>query len=292
MDLVMRWGEWTLLLENKVLSASITGNQLNRYYGYMLGALSRTSVGDSDPAKSDIPDGKRICVIYLTPSKGTGGSEYESLRLTRETDCKVHLSWGDLLEDIRASFPEGQSNDPYGRLIRDSCRLVEELVKRKEPKTPDTPNRIAMKDFIKMVAEKVRAMMRDLEPPKLTSWRDPQGDELYGYIGGDGGNVFLRIFDKGTEMADPKKVRLYARISFKIAGKALSRKKAGFLSLRPSDCQELLGTTNLRIDEDRCEAVCEDTWAGAMPYLADQIATLVCRYLLTFRPFMSTTAQS
>ena len=42
-DLIVVWKPWTILIENKVTTASITGGQLNNYYSVVLKELKRNS---------------------------------------------------------------------------------------------------------------------------------------------------------------------------------------------------------------------------------------------------------
>ena len=42
-DLIVVWKPWTILIENKVTTASITGGQLNDYYSVVLKELKRNS---------------------------------------------------------------------------------------------------------------------------------------------------------------------------------------------------------------------------------------------------------
>src|SRR5262245_47391914 len=62
MDLVIVWQDWVIVLENKVQAASITRNQLNRYYRVALKTMQAGEFLDDAQLA-----GKRLGILYLTP---------------------------------------------------------------------------------------------------------------------------------------------------------------------------------------------------------------------------------
>ena len=80
-DLVMVWGEWILLVENKVAAASITRGQLVRYYQDTLAAMEQGIFLKSEDMEPEDIRNKRICIVYLTPTRKMGTAEFKSTKL-------------------------------------------------------------------------------------------------------------------------------------------------------------------------------------------------------------------
>lgn len=285
-DLVMAWGEWILLLENKVAAASITRNQLKKEYHVALKEMERGTLLNLEDCRN-----KRICVIYLTPTDSTGTVEFNSLELHSERrDAKVHLSWKAVLDDLRQAFPEGTSDDLLGAFIRGGCQLTEQiLANHLARKTEETLEREAIKTFMRLVRGKINEMLRFDQTLKLTDWRDPRRDEVYGHIGGDYGNVYLDVLADGTDLMDAEHSRVRGTVSFKVAGKATKARQDEFCSFPLENWTRILGCNpddQATLDCNRCELYVERDWEGQAAELADQLAALFCRFLLVFRPFM------
>ena len=136
-DLIAKWGEWTILIENKVAGASIRPGQLASYYKDVCQRK------DSGELATDNLAGKNICMVFLTPAQNTGQSEFGSLKVDEARgDKKVLLSWGDILDDIGKAFRDDSPVDPYVSLIRPGMVLTKELVSRpRGPKYVNTPER-------------------------------------------------------------------------------------------------------------------------------------------------------
>jgi hypothetical protein len=285
-DLVMAWGEWILLLENKVAAASITRNQLKKEYRIALTELERGKVlGVTNCQRM------RICVIYLTPTDSSGCVEFDSLELSsKRSDAKVHLSWKDVLDDLRQAFPDEDSNDLLRAFIQGGCQLTETILsERSKPAITESLERGEMKKFMKSVRRRIVNMLGFEPTLKLTDWRDPGRDELYGHIGGDLGNVYLNVYADGTDLLNNEQTRVHGRISFKVAGKAPMTRLDDFRSYPLETWARILGFNSddqVTLDIDRCEFSVERDWEGQSIELAEQLASLVCRFMLVFRTFM------
>lgn len=90
-DIVIRTGEWFVLVENKILATSKTDGQLKLQYEGFIKTLK----------DKELLDGKRILVLYIVPGAGSGDdwtispdffSELETVPL-RSGDFKALVSW-------------------------------------------------------------------------------------------------------------------------------------------------------------------------------------------------------
>jgi hypothetical protein len=90
-DIVIRCGDWFVLVENKILSTSKTNGQLKTQYEGFIKTLQ----------DKNLLDGKRILVLYVVPGAGTGDewtvspdffAELETVQL-RTGDFKALVSW-------------------------------------------------------------------------------------------------------------------------------------------------------------------------------------------------------
>ena len=128
-----------------------------------------------------------------------------------------------------------------------------------------------------------------LEPAlQLFRWKDLQRDELYGRIGGNTGNVYLDIFPEETDLSDDCNGVLCASIGLGVRHKWRKAYRDEFGSFPTEYWSGMLGMAGKapEVDNQRCTIFFEDRWTGELPELMDEIATLFCRFLATFRPFM------
>jgi hypothetical protein len=285
----MVWGEWVFLIENKVADASITRNQLNKYYRAILKSMDRgTFLPMHECGK------KRVCVIYLTPKETSGVTEFASLELeSARQDKKVHLSWNAILDDLKQSFVERDTTDSFGILIRHASELTQDILTERgknERKTVLTPERSATRDFLRDARKAIDETMRFIRSPlyKLTDWNAPNLDEIYGNIASDFGNVYFTVFPNNTTLVDRDDARVNGSIAFKIAGKAPKSRQEMLHSVAPNHWAPVLGIPHdsLRIDEGNSRLVFEHVWQGKYIDVLDQVTSLFCRFLLAFRPFM------
>lgn len=284
LDLVMAWDEWILLLENKVGAASITRNQWKTEYRIALKELERGKLLDLEDCRN-----KRICVVYLTPTESSGCVEFDSLGLNSErSDAKVHLSWENVLEDLRQSFPD-DTDDLLSAFIRGGCELTEAiLANRRKPVVKESLEREAMKLFVKEIRGKIRDMIRFDPTLELNDWHG-KTEEVFGHIGGDHGNVYLNVYTDGTSLLGQEQAKVRVSVSFKVAGKAPKVRRDEFCSIPLENWTRILGSDpadQATLDCNRCKFYVERDWEGQAAELADQLAALFCRFLLVFRPFM------
>ncbi len=290
-DLLMLWGDWVLLIENKVAAASITRGQLSRYYRSAVQEMERGMFLASEGVEPEDARRKRICVVYLTPTKNTGTEEFTSTMLEPDrTDAKVHLSWEDVLEVLRDCFPGSSPSDALGRLVQDGCRLTEDILRqRSKPVIEETDQRVKMKAFLTDVRDAVETMLAFQPNVRLRIWRDRNVDQLYGNIGGGNGNVYFTILaDRTPDFSNLDNVVLQGSVSFSVAGKAIRKRREDFCAVRATDCGAFFGLNpdNLKIDEERCSVMLENVWRGTHAELVEEIASLFCRFLLFFKPLM------
>lgn len=288
MDLVMVWDKWAIILENKISSASVTRHQLQRYYDSSLARVSRGSFLKGEDSRVE-----NICLIYLTPTQDTGTIEFDSLQVNHTRgDVKVHLSWSDILVDIDAVLHVADSSDPYVALLRDGRDVTRKLIKanvERGPKVQETEERKQMKLFISEVEQLIRDMMVFELDLRLSIWRDIGVDELYGNIHGRNGNVFLDLWEEGTNLLNGDQATIHASFVLKVANKAPKVYKTQFLSYPPEHWSAILGVNSyqLTVDKTRHTVKNDIEWTGNRDDLIRQTAALFCRGLTAFRPFMA-----
>ena len=286
-DIVMIWGDWIVVLENKISAASITRHQLQKYYNSITGKISKGGFLGEKQAQ-----GKHICIIYLTPTQGIGLTEYESLKLNEERqDAKIHLSWQVLLHDIEEIFRKEPATDPYVKLVRDGIELTSQLLKentKREPKIKETQKRIRMKSFVLEVEQLIRGIMQPEPTLQLNLWRDKQLDQLYGNLDGKNTNIYFNLWEEGTSIPKKGTLKLQATFSATVAGKAPRSYKVKFDEFAASYWSTMLalGSDAVAVDKQKHTAYVEVTWSGERSQRVQDAAALFCRFLITFRPFM------
>lgn len=288
MDIVMIWDDWIVVLENKVSAASITRYQLHKYYKLITEKISKGGFLSIKPAHSN-----HICIVYLTPTQGIGVTEFNSLNLNEERqDAKIHLSWEVLLHDIEEIFRKEPVTDPYVKLVHDGIELTRQLLNRnkeREPTVPETEIRIEMKSFIDKVEQRIRVIMQ-LDPTlQLSLWRDIRADQLYGNVSGKNTNVYFDLCEEGTSIPEEGTLQLRMGFSGKVANKAPREYKRKFNEYPASYWSAMLALDKdaLVVDTQKYSASVEVNWSGERSQLIQDAAALFCRFLITFRPFMS-----
>jgi hypothetical protein len=285
-DLVMTWGNWILLIENKVLSASVTPNQLSRYYRVSLQEL----VADRFLGDKSLRD-HRIGVVYLTPTANVGGAEFESLLLAVDrADRKLHLAWPQLVADWNDVLANENEPSAFALLARDAVRRATDiLAKDRTKKTVETPHRIAAKKFLDELQTRVLEVMRPMGAVKLSRWKDPRVDQLYGWLGGEWGNVYLDVVEDGSDLSAHSSVAR-VRLSFWVAAKAAQPRKKEFATVPVEHWARLIGLPfgQLEGPEDprHYGVQWDNAWSGSIETMLEQLTMLFCRFLITFRPFM------
>lgn len=285
-DLVLVWDAWLIVLENKVQAASITKNQLSRYYRVTL----KTMLSDKFLNDASLHS-KRIAVIYLTPTPYQGSGEFESLQLdaTRD-DRKLHLDWPMILEQAEECLVDADLSDPFVRVISDGCQLIKSmLAKSRSPKTPESPQRDAARRFLDVVQAKIIASMPSQEALKLHRWKNPELDQLCGWKGRHGfGNVYLNVFADGSDLSREPPALLHAHLQFWPVPRYRRACAQLFTeSMLPEWARRLdLDPSKLELAEGQPGIVFEEVWKETVSSLEDKIAQLFCRFLEVFRPIM------
>ncbi len=278
-DLVLAWGNWIVAIENKVAGASITRGQLNRYYKKLIRKNSKQDV-------LGIPTGKaQICIVFLTPTLGVGGTEFQSLELESDRkDGKLHFSWSELLGWLDSIGSE-QPGDTYAQIIHDGGLRVRAVIEnRHKTKTIDDENRRGMKALMSEIKKSIQAFMVPNVSMKLTDWRDPQCEEVYTGVSGGNGNVYLRIHTSDSNCEDPDALDVDAAVEFKVANKAPASLKKWFSELNYRRVAGLLGASEnaMSIQNDRWSLVHRSQMQGTQSELADRIASMFVRFACIF----------
>jgi PD-(D/E)XK nuclease superfamily len=280
-DLAMLWGDWIVLLENKVAAASITRNQLAIYYDIALKQMQSGSFLDVA-----VPLACRIAVVYLTPVVTVGAIEFASLTLRPDRrDAKLHLAWADLIDDAWRAFP-GTSTDSFGKLVVDGVKRTAEILStRPIPKIAETPARIATISLLRAIRGQVIEMMAHESDLRLLEWLG-ENQGIYGNIGGSDANVYLNDVVIGADALDPSKIRLRAVFSFRAAERAPKAKRDLFAAFRTNHWEQALALPagTLAIDK-RGYVIHEVLRDGVFQQIVDDLAALFCRFLSVLRPY-------
>lgn len=212
-DLVAVWSGWTILVENKVASASVARGQLNQYYQSSLTQIERHGfLKHAGEAISEQP----ICFIYLTPTSFTGKIEFESLKTVR-CDRKIHLNWGELLNRLAPLL--GRSNDHeawfFGMGIQ---RIGAVLQQAKQSKLPEDENRCS----IQAVMNELKGMLQSsecFEDLVFCRWSDQTKEQLFAAGPARSSYVGIYVLADASDFRSPHTIRAVGYISFDVASK-------------------------------------------------------------------------
>jgi hypothetical protein len=229
MDLVVEWGDWLVIIENKVCAASVTRGQLDRYYK---GADKLRNTGpDATPTR-------RICMVYLTPTLTTGKAEFDSLTVS-EVDAKKHIAWPTLCDAIRP-FNKETNGDLAEGLIALGIEAIASLI-------ADRKTAMLVEDEVRMalraVLMEMRSSLKDLYPDLTFSrWSSAEAEQLF--VTGPRKRAYITLYlPYRTSTVENDRLRISEfRLAFEMAAKqrkAISDTEFGVLA--ESFKQSLMG---------------------------------------------------
>lgn len=290
-DLLLRTATWWVIVENKVAGASVTRNQLTRYYKALLSRVTEAQDGAGRGTER-----LGLCVVYLTPGPNVGAEEFESLSLQRPSDRKVHLAWDDVLPMIERAFLNGGADDEFAALVRNGLHRTREILAERAGRAPKTvmdDRRRALERLVSEIEDRVRALARLEGSLKLTRWLAPRTVEVYGGLDGTGGgNVYLAV-DPARSLATDAAAELRATLKFKVAGKAPAAHRERFRAVPAGDWCAMLGLPAgaLEIDGGKCSLSAGQSWHGTPAEVREAAAATFFRFLTVFRPLTAVRAE-
>ena len=278
-DVLVVWGNWILAIENKVAAASISRGQLKRYYHRLVHSISRDDI-------LGIPDGSaQIGIVFLTPTPGMGGTEFQSLELdSQRSDGKLHLSWSGLLDWLDDHRSAG-SDDTYRRVIQDGASQVHAiLTDRSQTKTVYDENRQGMREFISELKNTIQVTLRPNGSMKIIDWHDPQLELIYTNVSGGSANVYFKILAKDSDCSDPGELDMNILFEFKVAAKAPAWLKQWFSDQDHRRFAGLIGLLEkaIAVDTDRGSIKFEQRLQGTRLELVEDVANTFFRLVFTF----------
>lgn len=258
-DLVAVWPPWTLLIENKIASASVTRGQLRDYYSACLRQLDRNGflkhAGEAVSQQS-------LCFIYLTPTESTGMVEFDTFELRPDrADRKIHLAWSELLDSLDPLL--GKIDDHASWFFNAGVdRVRGTLEEAKRGRLPEDEKRC-----------RIQALMNELkgwlqkseQPPPLEfhRWSQQSREQLFAAGPARSAYVGLYLSYDGTDFPSAETIRPVGDISFDVASKHRARLR-GLVTARSHDeWAELLGVagSDVQLDGEKGSL----TWRFSLP---------------------------
>ena len=245
-DLVVVWPPWTLLIENKVASASVTRGQLRGYYSDCLLHLDRNGfLKHAGEAVSRYP----LCFIYLTPTPYTGMVEFETLELnSSRTDEKIHLAWSELLDCLTPLV--GKMNDHASWFFKAGVDRVRDVLEAaKIGGLPEDERRCRMQ----VLMNELKNRLQESEQASgLTFQRWSQESREQLFATGPARSVYVGLYLSydGTDFTSAKTVRPVGDISFDVASKHRARLRGLVRTRSHEEWAELLGVASSEIQLD------------------------------------------
>lgn len=268
-DLVAVWSPWTLLIENKVASASVTSGQLNRYYNAYLDQIERKVVSDGP-----------ICFIYLTPTLNIGRTEFNTLQLSPERgDKAIHIGWDEFLDSI---IPILDSN--AGRaswfLKAGAARVQEVISAARTASLPDDECRSRLQTLMNALRGQVQKC-EDFNGLIFRRWSDRVREQLFASGPARTAYVGVYLSYAATEFPSASSIKAVGDITFELARKHRARLRAIVESKKASEWAELLGVSNaeLHVDIERGSI----SWRFSLPETTEEyFADLAMNRLAVF----------
>jgi hypothetical protein len=237
-DIVVVWAPWVILIENKVAAASVSRGQLKEYYSVALTQLERK--GFLPNAGEDVSQ-HPICVVYLTPTKHTGGSEFQSLEFgAGRRDMKVHVAWTELLKPL--VLLAGKSDCTSSWFMETGIARVNKVLEAaKKGQLPVDEKRTGiatlmtdLKDRLKMQGSHTRELV-------YVRWSDKSKEQLYAHGPGRSSYVGLYMSYDGTSFPSNEFIQPTGDMSFDVASKHRRRLQCLLAGKSKEEWSQLLG---------------------------------------------------
>ena len=163
-DIVIRWDDWFLSLENKTRAGSIRKGQLQEQYDALRSGRNGKRIDKH----------LHIGMIFLTPTADSGQQEFDHGLRVEDGDAKVHVSWHAVLAWIDQFSWEPTASSSvlsvaFRNLVTNGSACVHELLKPNGP-PPPTPPYDALKTLVAQVSEKIDAGARTLSFARHETW--------------------------------------------------------------------------------------------------------------------------
>ncbi len=258
-DIVAVWSGWTILVENKVASASVTRGQLSGYYSGSLRQIERRGfLKHAGEAVCEYP----LCFVYLTPTPVTGAVEFEDLALAVErSDKKMHVGWNELLEHFMPLV--GRGDDHAAGFFDAGVECIREVLEAaKRGKLPEDERRQRLQVLMNELKGKLQGNEAFVNLA-FCRWSDRSKEQLFATGPQRSAYVGLYVSCDGSLFPSEHTIRAVGEISFDVAGKHRTRLR-GFLDGKSRD--EWSAAVSLPIDaievnSDRGSLV----WRFALP---------------------------
>lgn len=282
-DLIASWGEWTLIVEVKVLSPSIRKGQLQEYYDRARECRDRSILGFAD----------RILFLFVTPRRA-GASEFDSL-LVGNSDVKAHIVWESILDEVERLAPRSpDSSDDLGWISRKGAPRIRYLLAGGKAGVVEwTPSRLSCRSF----AQSTQALVETTwtgDPLRFRPlWSDPLGDEIYATLNDStSGNVYLRV-DSGSdfEAGQTGQCRVRGSLQFRVTTKARRSLRGAFDHFSDDCLWNRLSLTSMTpddfvVDRQKLIVLHRFAWEGSREDLLQRAADGFRRFLQQFGRFL------
>ncbi len=242
-DLVAVWPPWTLLIENKVASASVTRGQLKDYYSVCLLHLDRNGfLKHAGEAVSQ----QRLCFIYLTPTRYTGMVEFDTLELhSSRADAKIHLAWSELLDCLAPLV--GKIDDHASWFFNAGVDRVRDVLETaKTAGLPEDERRCR----IQALMNELKSRLQKNEQAtglEFQRWSQQSREQLFATGPARSAYVGLYLSYDGTDFPSAKTIRPVGDISFDVASKHRVRLRGLITTKSHEEWAELLGVASSEI---------------------------------------------
>lgn len=255
-DLVAAWSPWTLLIENKVASASVTRGQLKDYYSICLLQLERNGFL---PQLGDSIARQPICFMYLTPTLYTGVGEFDAFELDAgRGDKKIHVAWSAVLDCLTPVIAKNDSRATW--FLGAGLQRVREVIQAaRATGLPEDERR-----------NKLQALMNDLRTRVQTKqdlffqrWSDHLREQLYAALPARVAYVGLYLSYNGTKFPSGDRIRPVGDLSFDVASKHRPRLRALVASKSALDWAERLDVPPEQLHMDSDKGII--AWRFALP---------------------------
>ncbi|HNX36397.1 MAG TPA: PD-(D/E)XK nuclease family protein, partial [Kiritimatiellia bacterium] len=255
-DLVAEWSPWTLLVENKVASASVTKGQLSSYYRTCLLQIERKEF------LSDAP----ICFIYLTPTPNVGRAEFNSLKLARGKDKMIHIAWSEVLDCITPVVNTNASRTAW--FLRAGADRVQEVIAAaKTACLQDDECRSRLQELMNNLKGQFQGSS-EFEGLVFRRWSDKVREQLFAAGPGRTAYVGLYLSYNNTEFPTEASIKAAGDITFESASKCRARLRTIVASKNASEWAAILGVSSeqLRIDLTKGSI----SWRFSLPEMVEE----------------------
>jgi len=215
----------------------------------------------------------------LTPTRNIGNAEFNSLKLEREKDKKIHIAWSEVLDCIAPVVNPEESQISWF-LRAGVVRVQEVIAAAKTACLQDDECRSRLQELMNTLKGQFQGES-EFKGLVFRRWSDKAREQLFAAGPGRTAYVGLYLSYNNTEFPTELSIKAVGDIAFEAASKHRARLRAIIASKKAREWADLLGVGNEELHIDHEKGLI--SWRFSLPEMTKEaFAVLAMKRLAIF----------